>query len=283
MRNRQATANDHLPGMLRLELAVEPHCRPLYLRKGEPAQVAGDNNLSGLLIRVGADLSCGNANGPIRMHSGEFVYVPIPEGDQRVDQNFGTRYDALAARVTAMVGAGRDVSPWLPSRDWTHLDPDFDHLTYGNNENVKATRLAQLKPGDFLAFYASLRAVDQPGTLVYALIGLITVDRIVKADTISDTERHLNAHTRRTPVVASDVVIFGVPELSGRLERAIPIGEYRDRAYRVRVDLLETWGGLTANDGYIQRSAVPPGFVDSTRFMAWLKGQRVPLVARNWD
>ena len=34
-----------------------------------------------------------------------------------------------------------------------HLDSDFEHLSYGNNENDKGTRLGNLMHGDFLAFY----------------------------------------------------------------------------------------------------------------------------------
>ena len=43
-----------------------------------------------------------------------------------------------------------------------------------------------------------------------------------------------------------------------RMRHVRGLGEWRDRAYRVRKDLLKTWGGLSVNDGYIQRSAVPP-------------------------
>lgn len=163
-----------------------------------------------------------------------------------------------------------------------HLDPDFEQLTYGNNENTKGTRLAHLNQGDFLAFYASLRAIDQPRALVYALIGLIVIDRIIKASEIPEAAWHVNAHTRRTPIVASDVVIFGQSESSGRFRRAIPIGEYRDRAYRIRRDILDSWGGVTAKDGYIQRSAVPPQFKDDMRFLAWLRTQEPSLTQSNW-
>ena len=164
-----------------------------------------------------------------------------------------------------------------------HLDPDFEHLTYGNNENTKGARLGNLQRGDFIAFYASLRAVDQPKTLIYALIGLLVVDRVVNADAIAKADWCRNAHTRRTTIVASDVVLFGQVGISGRLARAIPIGEYRDRAYRVRPDLLNTWGNLSVRDGYIQRSAVPPAFLAPDRFLEWLKSQNPTIVQANWD
>jgi hypothetical protein len=34
-------------------------------------------------------------------------------------------------------------------------------------------------------------------------------------------------------------------------------------------------------DGYIQRSAVPPLFIDPARFLAWLRRQAVQLLPRN--
>lgn len=239
--------------------------------------------MTGFLIRVGSDKSFGHANGPIRASTGEFVYVPIPEADQRVNQALGCPYLQVETHIRNLVGAQRDLSPWFPSRNWMHLDPDFEHLTYGNNENTKGTRLGNLKRGDFIAFYASLKAVDQPKTLIYALIGLLVIDRVVNSNEIAETDWHRNAHTRRTAIIASDVVLFGQTGVSGRLDRAIPIGEYRDRAYRVRADLLDSWGGLSVKDGYIQRSAVPPAFLDPDRFLAWLKSQHPTLVQSNWD
>lgn len=239
--------------------------------------------MAGLLIRVGTDSSCGRANGPIRAATGDYVYVPIPEADERVNPALGCPYRRVDAPVTELVGEGRDLAPWLPARNWMHLDPDFDHLTYGNNENAKGARLGNLLRGDFIAFYASLKAVDQPNSLIYALIGLLVVDRVASADTIAPADWHRNAHTRRAAIVATDVVLFGQPGISGRLARAIPIGEYRHRAYRVRRDLLDEWGGLGVSDGYIQRSAVPPAFTHPERFLAWLERQRPILVPANWD
>jgi len=65
------------------------------------------------------------------------------------------------------------------------------------------------------------------------------------------------------------------------LERSLEIGEYRDRAYRVRRDLLQTWGDLTCRDGFIQRSAVPPAFRDPDRFLRWFEAQSPILWAAN--
>jgi len=69
-----------------------------------------------------------------------------------------------------------------------------------------------------------------------------------------------------------------MPGESGRLKRCIPIGEWRNKAYRVRRDILKAWGGLDINDGWITRSAYLPKFLDTERFYRWFKRQRVPRV-----
>ena len=53
----------------------------------------------------------------------------------------------------------------------------------------------------------------------------------------------------------------------------ILIGEMRDKAYRVTPSLLSAWGGLSVNDGYIQRSARPPRFLDAGKFANWFEAQ----------
>ena len=90
-----------------------------------------------------------------------------------------------------------------------------------------------------------------------------------------------NAHTRCEQSERSDVIIRGKAGCSGRLKRCIPIGEYRDRAYRVRPDVLDAWGGLSCRDGYLQRSAVLPTFLDPRRFLAWFEGQAPELTNDN--
>jgi hypothetical protein len=104
----------------------------------------------------------------------------------------------------------------------------------------------------------------------------------VCASEVREGDWYRNAHTRRAQVSADDVVVFGAAGASGRLERAIPIGEYRGCAYRVRRDLLKTWGGLTTADGFLQRSAVPPLFRDPPAFLGWFRDQRPRLLEANW-
>lgn len=79
----------------------------------------------------------------------------------------------------------------------------------------------------------------------------------------------------------TDIVVRAIPEVSGRLEHCIPIGEYRDRAYRVRRPLLKAWGGLSVKDGYLQRSARLPKLLDPGKFYSWFKRCNVPVFQKN--
>ena len=90
-----------------------------------------------------------------------------------------------------------------------------------------------------------------------------------------------NAHTRKTKHWPHDIVVRAKRGVSGRLERCIPIGEFRDKAYRVSDDILKEWGDLSVKDGFIQRSAVPPSFLEPERFYEWFKRQQIPLLERN--
>ena len=159
-----------------------------------------------------------------------------------------------------------------------HLDPDFDNLTYGD-QGRRAKRIQELSRRDLLVFYASLRDIES-GNLVYALIGLMVIERIVRAVDVTENLWSRNAHTRRIPG-ATDIVVPAMPKDSGRLERCLPIGEYRDRAYRVTRPLLKTWGGLSVKDGYLQRSARLPELQNAGRFYKWFKSRNVRLLQQN--
>jgi hypothetical protein len=94
--------------------------------------------------------------------------------------------------------------------------------------------------------------------------------------------RDQNAHTRRIDeqIDPTTVIVRGKTDVSGRLGKCIPIGEWRDSAYRVRRNLLTEWGGVSSNDGYIQR-AVPYRLLDPERFYNWFNRQNIPLVRMN--
>lgn len=229
-----------------------------------------------VLIRVGADQTPagGRFNGPVDTATDEFVYVGIPE-TKPVEPEYARRYDSPAL-TAALARLGAGVPEALRAHEM-HLDPDFEHGTYGDHGR-RAAQLSRLERGDVAVFYASLRAVRER-TLVYALIGQLSVQGHVRAREITD--RSINVHAQRRNVDAGDVVVVGSRDGSGRYERCIPVGELRDRAYRVRRELLHDWGGLSVSDGFLQRSAVFPRLLDPAKFLGWLAAQRVRLVRSN--
>lgn len=233
--------------------------------------------MRGLLVRVGADQSeaGGDWNGVVDSRTGEFAYVPIPEA-QPVNPCFATSYEGFEDAVTRF---GATLPAHLACRN-AHLDPDFEQLTYGDRRKRASQIQQNVGEGDLLAFYASLRDVHSR-KLVYALVGLFHIAKISLARDLPPDQWHCNAHTRREPIGETDIVVFAAPGVSGRVERCLPIGEYRDHAYRVRAEVLDAWGGLGAKNGFIQRSARLPEITNATRFLDWFKSQNVTLIARN--
>ncbi len=232
-----------------------------------------------MLIRVAADLSRagGSWNGPVDTKTREFAYVAIPEGST-VHPGLEKPYSKVEA-VLSRFGVQ------LPDRLRVcnmHLDPDFEHLSYGDVGQRGQQIRDKLQPGDTVLFYAGLRDVNEAPRLVYAIIGLFEVEVIINAIDIGEQDRDINAHSRRIlSRDSADVIIRGRVGKSGRLKQCLPIGEYRDRAYRVRSDLLEEWGGLSSKNGYIQRSVRLPLVLHPTRCLHWLDSQRSILIQGN--
>lgn len=245
--------------------------------------------MQAILVRIGVDHSYGQWNAPADPETGEFVYVPIPESARaRFHRGCQRSFrEVLPALERFARGRGLDLfddlrCPRELLRQSMHLDPDFDYLTYGDVGDRRGSHIRELRENDLLVFYAGLRPCRPcDHKLIYALVGLFVVDEVVAAADVPRSRFHENAHTRKQSPGRSDIVVRAKPAVSGRFDRLISIGEYRDRAYRVRRDLLKAWGDLTVNDGYIQRSARPPRFRDATRFRRWLAQQDVDLVAAN--
>ena len=133
----------------------------------------------------------------------------------------------------------------------------------------------------FIVFYAGLRDMDT-GNLTYSIIGFYWIKRIERVRDISKADWHRNEHTDRnahsdlTRHRPKDVVVFGDTKhgQTGRLYKHIPIGSYRNGAWRVTKPLLKAWGGLDVEDGFIQRSAFLPKFDDPSRFLRWFRQKR---------
>lgn len=233
------------------------------------------------LIRVGVDQAFGGWNSPIDPSSNAFVYVPIPEKTGTPFQpGLAKSYEPFSAALAAFPTA-----PILPESFANlnpHLDPDFENLSYGDNGLRRGKGMCDLVEDDLVVFFAGMRPITKcEHKLVYALIGLYRVREVARLRDIPPERWGENAHTRKLKQGPDDVIIRAKPGVSGRLERAIPIGEFRDRAYRVRRDLLSNWGDLSCRDGFIQRSAVPPTFNDPARFLSWFEAQSPQFMAAN--
>jgi len=242
--------------------------------------------MKGFLVRIGIDSTYGKWNAPCDPKSGEFLYVSIPE-NQTFRKGFERYYDEVIPYIRKFAEMqGIDIQslrfPLSLIGTKLHLDPDFEYLTYGDNGLKRGKRLRELDPGDFIAFYASLKPVNlYPEKFMYALVGFYEIAQIQKANEIPENELHINAHTRKQKIFEEDLIVRAKPGVSGRLTKCIPIGKLRNRVYRVKQNLLNEWGGLSAKDGFIQRNNPYPWFTDPERFITWLKKQHVELVQRN--
>jgi hypothetical protein len=235
--------------------------------------------MNALLIRIGADQSTGGGswNGPVDLRSRKFVYVPIPE-TQPVHEGMEKKFSSLSLPLSSF---GTSPPRHLQTQAM-HLDPDFGYLTYGDRGERARQIRANLGSDDLIVFYAGLSDVRDKSRLVYAIVGLFVVGSIIRAIDLPAAERDINAHSRRIlDRDAQDLIVCARQKVSGRLERCLPIGEWRNRAYRVRSDLLNAWGGLSVKDGYLQRSARLPLFLDAKQFLSWFDNMGPNLVQRN--
>lgn len=243
--------------------------------------------MKGLLIRVGIDSTYGKWNAPVNPDTGDFVFLPIPENKKfefKVGHSFSYNHFISALQNFSSVNKISNIKlPKHLNGLNTHLDPDFNFLTYGDNGERRGKELKyEFSENDFIVFYAGLKPIKQfDFPLYYALVGFYLIEKVLEAKDIHPDEAIINAHTRKKNPNPGDVIIFAKPEKSGRLEKCILIGNYRDRAYRVKKELLIEWGGISANDGYLQRSALPPKFKDPDKFLKWLSKQNINLLRRN--
>jgi len=235
-----------------------------------------------ILIRVGVDQTFGQWNAPCNPGTGEFVYVPIPQ-DKPNAEGLAKHYPPMISPALATFSARNGAKIRLPNQllgRRMHLDPDFDYLTYGDTA-TRGRKWLGFHEDDWIMFYAGLCSVQASSRLVYGLIGLLVVDCVRRVADVPPFEHDWNAHTRLLDRTDTDIVVTGKPGLSGRFSRYLEIAEFRNRCYRVRQDLLEAWGGLSVNDGWIQRSANPPLFLNPSRFAEWLRPRLPKLQATN--
>ncbi|PAU82902.1 hypothetical protein CK500_12275 [Halorubrum salipaludis] len=211
-------------------------------------------------VNVAANTNQPGFRGPV-YPDGSFAYVPIPESAATlprerfpVDEPLPTYADL---DLPFPVPADLRETP-------VHMDPELpgvhgrDRATYGDPHGVKAGRIVDLEPGDWLFFYATLSlrphgwagpdeapaeggerdALDADGDLApdwgaYLFAG-IRVDRVLAVDASASGSSGLvdrdaaaalaptNAHLKRDPFDAR-VVVAGDPHASGPFERVVPL------------------------------------------------------------
>lgn len=136
------------------------------------------------------------------------------------------------------------------------------------------------KEDDILIFYSSYQSIYTSKELIYALMGMLVVKTIkCVGDITKDFDE--NAHTRNLYRDDTDIVVKGKSNVSGRFDKCIPIGEYRNNSYRVKRNILEELGDLEVNDGWIQRSANSPMFKHPEKFLSWLNNKKLKLISAN--
>jgi len=245
--------------------------------------------MKAILVRVGIDHIYGGWNAPMNPDTNEFIYVPINENEKFSFIDNGNRKFKELSSVLNKFCKNHKVRlydelkfPKQLFEKTMHLDPDFDFLTYGDVGSKRGKGIFSLKKDDLIIFYAGLKPIHKiKDNLVYALIGLYYVDKIVLVNEITEKNRIKNAHTRRTWTGDSDIVVFAQKEISGRLKKCIPIGEFRNKSYRVKKQILKEWGGIKIKDGYIQRSANPPFLNKPEKFIEWLNDKDIILINSN--
>lgn len=240
--------------------------------------------MKGYLVRVGIDLTAksGGWVAPIDPQTHEFAYVPIVEDETKGKKRIRSGYEISYGDqfVGPCQKLGKEFPPKLLNNKYAHLDPDFRYLTYGDEGN-KGAQLKDLVEGDILAFWAGLSlAKARPREVVYALIGLYVVaQKPVYAKDIDPKDWHRNAHTRRHFLEDDIVVLTKHDGTSGRLERCIRIGGYRDNDYRLDRDIWDAWGGLRGGDRI--RQGPHRSFCFPERFYEWFRKQKIPLLEKN--
>jgi|SRR5271165_597120 len=133
--------------------------------------------MKAILIRIGIDHEYGRWNAPVDPVSGRFVYVPIPETQEPLN-DLARSYDELLPTLTSfsfdlhLADGPICTLPANLSGRPMQLDPDFEHLTYSDNGANRGAKLKRFGDGDFLAFYAGLRP---------ALVGLFVAEEVVEA------------------------------------------------------------------------------------------------------
>ena len=125
--------------------------------------------------------------------------MPIPQDTNDLISEMKTTYDAIKPYFDSWCQKNDAKIKFIDniSLDGCHLDPDFDCSTYGDQVTGRGLRVRDLKTGDCIVFFASFKPISECGqNLIYALYGMMVVDKVLKVSDIPEKEFFKNAHTR---------------------------------------------------------------------------------------
>src|SRR3989338_1526331 len=172
------------------------------------------------LINIGANKSHGSiARSPI-FPDDQFVYVSFP---------------SKAAR--GVCPYPHEAQPYIRTSGKTHLDPDWEGLTYGDYlGNPRAVALRQATPGDILLFWGLLWQnsgkswADFTGECGWYFIGALRIEEVLdEGQTPSDAKPRntrraaKNVHFYRGVLARGHRVFIGSKRFSARFPRAIDL------------------------------------------------------------
>lgn len=187
------------------------------------------------LINVGANMSHASVARSPKFPNGQFVYVSFPTSKADRTQVYPAHAHPFVRGVASR---------------WTHADPDWDGLTYGDYcGNPRAGALKRVVPGDILLFWGLLWENDGrdwsgfTGDRDWFLLGAIRVAGLLRGgEHVRSLPKKIrdralrNAHLDgRSTLPAGHYVFVGDVRRSGRFRYAVPLGTGRadGLAYRV--------------------------------------------------
>lgn len=132
-----------------------------------------------------------------------------------------------------------------------------------------------------------MKPIKKLRPLEYGIIGILKVQTVQQVRDITDKEEiDRNIHSRIVPRRHTDVVVFGEPERSGRLEQYLPIGEQRSNGiYYLRDSLNKEWGGVCGISGNVIKGGIQRSNLirirNAPQFFDWFNRQNPSLIHKN--
>jgi hypothetical protein len=122
------------------------------------------------MLRIGIDSGSGGIQGPL-FHSGEFEYIPIPDGFGKDERTYGNTTSRYGKKLVEYFPETRKAKI---ANQAIHYDPEFTTFSYGDPTPPKAG-LRHLGKGDMLIFYCGLEGWDFKSWPALYLMGYFEV------------------------------------------------------------------------------------------------------------